>query len=280
MVDPFTVRPPAHLVSTAGVSNHLGSAAWYRLVVRNLFAVAQVTNRIPILPKLICPCDRYWGDVLPGCQIGGADVPPPYDFCPQDHVTNLPNMERAGLVWRPYGFLESEGVKQKNPGLLGKAQRVYVEFGEEGDGGENTDEDATNTDTNDGAPSSSSASDKESSANRVVRVPLFPADVELISVVGDAREHLAVLGAGVGSFCGFVDQGDAESFDAQMQIGLEAESHFCGPKPGGAGRACDVGFDTPKNTGRDNDCAAMRLTRNDPDGFRERYARIGRHQDS
>jgi|TARA_B110000977_G_scaffold13347_1_gene16889 hypothetical protein len=72
MVDPFTVRPPAHLVSTAGVSNHLGSAAWYRLVIRNLFAVAQVTNRIPILPKLICPCDRYWGDVLPGCQIGGA----------------------------------------------------------------------------------------------------------------------------------------------------------------------------------------------------------------
>jgi|TARA_B110000977_G_scaffold13347_1_gene16888 hypothetical protein len=133
-------------------------------------------------------------------------------------------MERAGLVWRPYGFLESEGVKQKNPGLLGKAQRVYVEFGEEGDGGENTDEDATNTDTNDGAPSSSSASDKESSANRVVRVPLFPADVELISVVGDAREHLAVLGAGVGSFCGFVDQGDAESFDAQM-VSLSHSPH-------------------------------------------------------
>jgi hypothetical protein len=33
-----------------------------------------------------------------------------------------------------------------------------------------------------------------------------------------------VLGAGVGSFCGFVDQGDAESFDAQM-VSLSHSPH-------------------------------------------------------
>ena len=92
-------QPPAELL-TKGIANHLDAAAWYRLATRNLIAVARATGRIPVLPRIVCLCDRYWGNVLPGCNIPGSDQHPPFMQCPQDHIMNLPNMERAGVDWR------------------------------------------------------------------------------------------------------------------------------------------------------------------------------------
>ena len=49
----------------------------------------------------------------------------------------------------------------------------------------------------------------------------------------------------------------ARAFDDKMATALQAESHFCGH--GGAGphsRSCDIGFDGPKRTAADADCAA------------------------
>ena len=100
-------KPPQELLSI-GKENHMKVSSWYRLVLRNLFAYAEILNRIPILPEFPCSCDRYWGNVLPQCYIPGADIHPPYNRCPMDHVTNLPNLERAGLNFREYSFLSSK----------------------------------------------------------------------------------------------------------------------------------------------------------------------------
>ena len=61
--------------NATGIENHLVAAAWFRLAARNLLALGKVLNRIVILPKITCMCDRYWGHVLPSCSI--SDVPPP-----------------------------------------------------------------------------------------------------------------------------------------------------------------------------------------------------------
>ena len=255
--------PPDELIQSAGVQNHLDSTAWYRLTVRNLFAISKLTGRIPILPKLTCPCDRYWGNVLPTCSIGGSDVQPPYEGCPQDHVMNLPNLERSGVTWREYSFLENEKVKEFNSGLLSKQERVFVELT-----------------LQDGEVFGDVSDFDERSVNRVVSLPAFPLDNELLDAIGNAPEQLLILSSGIGSFCGFVTQAHAKAFDDQMQVALEAESHFCGPGAGGTGRSCDIGFDKPRNVGQDNDCDAMRGKATDPHQFRDRYDRIGRHQDS
>ena len=52
-------QPPPELL-TKGIENHLAAAAWYRLAVRNLIAAGRATGRIPVMPRIVCPCDRYW----------------------------------------------------------------------------------------------------------------------------------------------------------------------------------------------------------------------------
>jgi len=63
-------QPPPALL-TPGITNHLAAAAWYRLAARNLLAVARATGRVAVMPRVVCLCDRYWGNVLPGCVILG-----------------------------------------------------------------------------------------------------------------------------------------------------------------------------------------------------------------
>lgn len=41
--------------------------------LRNLFAVARVLNRIPIVPPLECHCDRYWYGI--GSMLGLEHLP-------------------------------------------------------------------------------------------------------------------------------------------------------------------------------------------------------------
>ena len=284
--------PPAALVASASVSNHLLAAAWYRLAIRNLFAVARATGRVAILPRVTCACDRYWGNVLPACAIGGADAPPPYPNCPQDHVMNLPNMERAGVAWREYSFLENENVARHNPAILSTSGRVYLdldvgdpnrpEAGEVADvftsaaGGK---ENAAAVKKEKGVRTENVAATR-ASAGRTVTLPAFPSDAELARAVGDANEGLLIVSSGIASFCGFENPETARAFDEQMRVALEAESHFCGAGAGGVGRSCDIGFDIPRGVAEDRDCASMRASARDPEAFRQRYERIGRHQDS
>ena len=274
--------PPNRLIASASVSNHLDAAAWYRLAVRNLLAVARATNRIAILPEITCACDRYWGNVLPECFIGGADVKPPYKSCPQDHVFNLPNMERAGARWREHSFLENENVKKHNPAILTPSGRVYLELSLNDDSGaipDDVKEAGGGIDSGDEETKPTAAT--RLSAGRTVSLPAFPSDAELVRSVGDADEGLLIVSSGITSFCGFEDSETARLFDEQMRIALEAESHFCGAGAGGVGRSCDIGFDIPRGVAEDRDCAAMRAAASrDPEAFRQRYERIGRHQDT
>ena len=277
-----TDGPPNRLIASASVSNHLDAAAWYRLAVRNLLAVARATNRIAILPEITCACDRYWGNVLPECFIGGADVKPPYKSCPQDHVFNLPNMERAGARWREHSFLENENVKKHNPAILTPSGRVYLELSlndDSGDFGDDVKEGGGGFENGDEATKPNAPT--RLSAGRTVSLPAFPSDAELVRSVGDADEGLLIVSSGITSFCGFEDSETARLFDEQMRIALEAESHFCGAGAGGVGRSCDIGFDIPRGVAEDRDCAAMRAAASrDPEAFRQRYERIGRHQDT
>jgi hypothetical protein len=272
--------PPKRLIASASVSNHLDAAAWYRLAVRNLLAVARATNRIAILPEITCACDRYWGNVLPECSIGGADVKPPYKSCPQDHVFNLPNMERAGVRWREHSFLENENVKKHNPAILTPSGRVYLELSlnDDSESGDDVTEAGGGIENGDEATKPNAAT--RLSSGRTVVLPAFPTDADLVRSVGDAEEGLLIVSSGITSFCGFENSETARLFDEQMRVALEAESHFCGAGAGGVGRSCDIGFDIPRNVAEDRDCAAMRASASDPEAFRQRYERIGRHQDT
>jgi len=94
------------------------------------------------------------------------------------------------------------------------------------------------------------------------------------------KKGLLIVSSGIASFCGFENSETARLFDEQMRVALEAESHFCGAGAGGVGRSCDIGFDIPRGVAEDRDCAAMRASARDPEAFRQRYERIGRHQDT
>ena len=243
--------PPTALVSVAGIENHLSAAAWYRLTVRNLFAAGQALGRVPIFPRVACACDRYWGNVLPTCAIPGADAKPPFDKCPSDHVFNLPNLERAfgANAWREWSFLENPNVPS---GMERNAARVEFAFEDE----PNQDDGSSGSQK----PGSSSGSESSlSGSGRVLTVPAFPTDAELIAAAGDAEEALLLLSSGPGAFCAFASDEAGAAFDAKASEGLRAESHFCGAGPGGAGRRCEIGFGVPRGTVKERGkCAEMR----------------------
>jgi hypothetical protein len=206
-------KPPEELLKI-GIDNHLKVASWYRLVLRNLFAYAEILNRIPILPEFPCLCDRYWGNILPNCYIHSADVVPPYDQCPMDHVTNLPNLERAGLSnFREYSFLTNKAT-----------------------------------------------SDSIKNSIESVSIENFPTDEEIKNKLsGKESSRVLVLTKASKSFCTFVDEIKAQAFDRKINVGLQAESHFC--KQGGpTGRICDIGFTIPigVSTKRGRECEMMR----------------------
>ena len=222
-------------------SNRLDAAAWYRLAVRNLLAGRArdephrhpARNHLRVRPVL--------GKRPPGVRHrrrGRAAAVP--GSCPQDHVFNLPNMERAGVSWREHSFLENENVKRHNPAILSSSGRVYLELFLKGGG-------AGTTRRRRAAASRAAgkkAADDETkpnaaaraSAGRTVSLPAFPSDAELARAVGDADEGLLIVSSGIASFCGFENPETARAFDEQMRVALEAESHFCGAGAGGVGR--------------------------------------------
>ena len=249
-----TDQPPLSVIEGAGVENHLAAAAWYRLVIRNLIAIGEATDRVPIIPRIVCTCDRWWGNVLPSCKIPGSDVPPPFTTCPQDHIMNLPNMERAGVDWREWSFPDRLPEGENNTAVL-----VKLAPGGESPGAEG----GADTDT-------------AVRVTRTIELPAYPTDQEWVRAIGDATEKVAYVSSAVDSFCTFSDPGASAAFDAKMSVALQAESHFCeliegardGPK-----RACHVGFDTPRGVSKDNDCVAMRRKAGSEDAFRLRFDR-------
>lgn len=99
--------PPELRGAGPGVAPQLQAAAWYRLAVRNVLALAQLTNRTLVMAPLKCLCDRWWGNVAPSCRIPGSSTPPPFERCPMDHVFFLPNFEKAGVIYREHSLLEN-----------------------------------------------------------------------------------------------------------------------------------------------------------------------------
>ena len=260
--------PPAALVASASVSNHLLAAAWYRLAIRNLFAVARATGRVAILPRVTCACDRYWGNVLPGCYIQGSDARPPFPRCPLDHVMNLPNMEAAGVTHREYSFLNNSRVSDT---MRDPSNHAFVEL--------NLDADARNG----SVPRVAGVTPRGAHhAMRRISLDAYPTDVEWVAAAGDAKEPVLVVSSAIASFCTFKKRTDAISFDARMAKALRAESHFCGPGDDGPGsRSCEIGFEIPAGVADDADCDALRRAWDEPSGsFRGRYARMSAHKDS
>jgi hypothetical protein len=78
--------------------------------VRQLFAVALATNRIVVLPKLQCYCDRYWGP-LHRCRLPGANKLRLPFACPLDHIMEPFHMDddKFGppLEYREHSFFEN-----------------------------------------------------------------------------------------------------------------------------------------------------------------------------
>lgn len=148
---------------------------------------------------------------------------------------------------------------------------IGVEAGEEGSGS---------------GGSVSGGGDRSTGVGRVVRMPAYPTDAEWVAALGDAKERVVVVSSGIAAFCTFTDASVAKKFDDVMSTALQAESHFCGHGSGGHARSCEIGFDVPKGTGVEADCAAMRRAAAAAgaggvgDAFRARYTQIGKHQDS
>lgn len=209
--------------NATGVHNHLLAAAWYRASVRNLLALGRVLKRTVILPRITCMCDRYWGHVLPSCKIGFID--PPFVGCPQDHIMNLPAMEKGGADFREWSFLSNP----RTPHSV-KSSIATVSIG-------------------------SRSSDAKYSLEP------FPSDVEVISRLSAAPERVLFVDGALTSFCAFdssTSSPPAKTFDSDMEIALKAESWFCGPEDSN-GLKCAIGFPVPKPTASLRPkCAALR----------------------
>ena len=52
--------------------------AYHLLCFRNVLAVAHITGRTLVIPRLPCHCDRYWFPILPTCRSPGAELRRPF----------------------------------------------------------------------------------------------------------------------------------------------------------------------------------------------------------
>jgi hypothetical protein len=209
--------------NATGVHNHLLAAAWYRASIRNLLALGRVLNRTVILPRITCMCDRYWGHALPSCAIGYLH--PPFVGCPQDHIMNLPAMEKGGANFREWSFLDNARTSDAIRNSVAEVSTV----------------------------------DKDSEAKYALGP--FATDTQVLKSLGSARERVLVVDGALTSFCAFDSEASspaAKSFDSDMNIALKAESWFCGPEDA-KGVKCAIGFPVPKPTSElRGECARLR----------------------
>ena len=110
-------------------------------------------------------------------------MPPPFTTCPQDHIMNLPNMERAGVDWREWSFPDRLPEGENNTAVL-----VKLAPGGESPGAEG----GADTDT-------------AVRVTRTIELPAYPTDREWVTAIGDATEKVAYVSSAVDSFCTFSD---------------------------------------------------------------------------
>ena len=148
---------------------------------------------------------------------------------------NIPNLERAGLEWREWSFLENPAA---DPALLREDQRAYVTLVLDANDGESK----TKTKTVMGASLEEATRRARARGDvgfgRAMEVSAFPNDADIRDAVGDAdrnwwwcRRAWGVLRVRIGRGRAGVRRGDGD--------GLQAESYFCGA---GAGRAIVRGW--------------------------------------
>ena len=71
--------------SRVAVKKHLAEARHRTMLLRALLGIAKATNRVLILPRMLCYCDFMWKE-MQNCRVGGAErMRLPFD-CPMDHV--------------------------------------------------------------------------------------------------------------------------------------------------------------------------------------------------
>ena len=90
---------------------HIKSQLLLRAVLRNAFALAEITNRIVILPHMWCFCMRHWW-YLKKCTAPWHDqgvMPLPFR-CPMDHNFDIQFFTEAKLKFREHSFLASPRV--------------------------------------------------------------------------------------------------------------------------------------------------------------------------
>ena len=93
---------------TAGsqLEAHLRLMAFYAHVTMHLLALGRVLGRVPVMPQLICLCDRdEHPDILPTCTTGGSDLELPFE-CPMDALFNTQEWADRRVDFRPASFLE------------------------------------------------------------------------------------------------------------------------------------------------------------------------------
>jgi len=86
--------------------------------MRNAFALAQATDRILILPRLVCGLDRWWAPHS-GIIPGSAARLPLLD-CPADHVIDLERMGKPERLLRESSFL----CNPRTPSSVLRSQRT------------------------------------------------------------------------------------------------------------------------------------------------------------
>jgi len=91
---------------------HLEVQGWLRGALRNAIVLARRLNRILVLPKLECFCERHWW-LLDDCRIpaGRSEMPMPYQ-CPMDHIFEPAEWYRHRVDFREPAFLRNPRVPE------------------------------------------------------------------------------------------------------------------------------------------------------------------------
>ena len=276
--------PPAALVASASVSNHLCSPfLWYRLAIRNLFAVARATGRVAFLPRVTCACDRYWGNVLAHCAIVRRRRSALAKTDDKVQVRNLASVHTTCPTWKrdPYrgagvSFLVKKNVARYNPAILSTSVLVLdLDVGDpnrpEARGSRGRGHLGGGREGNAISPCSrvekGVRTENVAAAARVRRanghVACVPERRRARARWGDANEGLLIVSSGIASFCGFEPRGGG-AFVNECASRWKAGRTSTAPAPAasGARATSDSTFpEASRRTATARPCARARETR-------------------
>eukprot|EP00850_Spirogloea_muscicola_P008290 SM000044S15937 [mRNA] locus=s44:107097:110385:+ [translate_table: standard] len=96
----FRVDLPPTTLDLPMDQRHQAALRHYYEATRNALILAKLLNRILILPRVTCFCDRWWDSLTAPCRAPGADVEPPFD-CPMDYFLD-PDVWNSHPLWYSY----------------------------------------------------------------------------------------------------------------------------------------------------------------------------------